>query len=363
MKSNELKEVQGSLLNWFDENQRHLPWRKRYEPYQVWISEIMLQQTQVQTMLPYYHRWMERLPRLQDVAEASEDLLIKLWEGLGYYRRVHNIKKTAVIICRDYGGTFPGSYQQQIQLPGIGPYTAGAIASIAFNVSEPVLDGNMIRVISRMMNNQEEPRLAKTRKRLWQLAREWIPEGEARRFNQAMMEIGALICLPSNPKCLLCPMNNHCRALQKGTVSLIPLKPPKKKVKILYRGCAVILFQDGLILCKRNQPGLLEGLWEFPSVELGKGDNLRKALEEHLLEELGKPFQLGKEIHTLEHRYTSFRTRVSFFTATVHVLPESRQKRVRFVKTSEVEDYGMPAPYRRFLKWYLDSGMQKENRN
>ena len=158
-------------------------------------------------------------------------------------------------------------------------------------------------------------------------------------------------------------MNNHCRALHKGTVSLIPLKPPKKKVKILYRGCAVILFQDGLILCKRNQPGLLEGLWEFPSVELSKEDHLREALQEHLLEELGETFQLGKEIHTLEHRYTNFRTRVSFFKATLQVLSESKKKRMCFVKTSEVEDYGMPAPYRRFLKWYLNSGMQKENRN
>ena len=192
-----------NIVSWYKENGRHyLPWRKSISPYSVWISEIMLQQTQVKTMLPFYRRWMEALPGIRDVAEVDEELLIKLWEGLGYYRRVRNIRKTAEMICNEYGGQFPEQVAELLKLPGIGRYTAGAIASIAFNQPAPILDGNVTRVLCRVRKIEDSPQLGDVGKELWRLAEAWIPKEEARNFNQALMELGATVCLPSSPNCL-----------------------------------------------------------------------------------------------------------------------------------------------------------------
>ena len=188
LNANELEDLQQSLLKWFKEHQRMLPWRENYEPYQVWISEIMLQQTQVKTMLPFYRRWMEGLPGIREVAEADEELLIKLWEGLGYYRRVRNIRKTAEMICNEYGGQFPEQVAELLKLPGIGRYTAGAIISIAFNQPAPIVDGNVTRVLCRIRKIEDPPQIGDVGKELWRLAEAWIPKEEARNFNQALME-------------------------------------------------------------------------------------------------------------------------------------------------------------------------------
>ena len=348
-----LTDLQQSLLDWFAEYQRKLPWRVEYEPYEVWISEIMLQQTQVKTMLPYYRRWMEALPGIREVAEADEELLIKLWEGLGYYRRVRNIRKTAEMICNEYGGYFPEEVTKLLKLPGIGRYTAGAIASIGFNQPAPVLDGNVTRVLCRLKKILDPPQLSKVGKELWRLAEAWIPKGKARHFNQALMELGATVCLPSSPSCLLCPIQHHCLALDSENVNQIPVKVPSKAPKQRYRACAVIRFNQSLLFSKRPENVLLEGLWEFPSIEGDSIKNLKEILEKHVEQVYGIMISLGNEFHQLDHRYTNFKTRVSFYQAEVDGLQVEMDETISWVKFSETEKLALPSPYRRFVDWYL----------
>ncbi len=348
-----LTDLQQSLLDWFAEYQRKLPWRVEYEPYEVWISEIMLQQTQVKTMLPYYRRWMEALPGIREVAKADEELLIKLWEGLGYYRRVRNIRKTAEMICNEYGGHFPEEVTELLKLPGIGRYTAGAIASIGFNQPAPVLDGNVTRVLCRLKKILDPPQLSEVGKELWRLAEAWIPKGKARHFNQALMELGATVCLPSSPSCLLCPIQHHCLALDSENVNQIPVKVPSKAPKQRYRACAVIRFNQSLLFSKRPENILLEGLWEFPSIEGDSIKNLKEILEKHVEQVYGIMISLGNEFHQLDHRYTNFKTRVSFYQAEVDGLQVEMDETISWVKFSETEKLALPSPYRRFVDWYL----------
>ena len=314
----------------------------------------MLQQTQVKTMLPFYRRWMEALPGIREVAEADEELLIKLWEGLGYYRRVRNIRKTAEMICNEYGGQFPEQVTELLKLPGIGRYTAGAIASIAFNQPAPILDGNVTRVLCRVRKIEDPPQLGDVGKELWRLAEAWIPKEEARNFNQALMELGATVCLPSSPNCLLCPIRQHCLAFELGKVEAIPASKPGKVPRQRYRACAVIRCNNKLLFSKRLENSLLEGLWEFPSVESDTKKKLKGTLEEHLERNYGIKVTLGKEIHQLEHRYTSFKTRVGFYQAALEAPGKKSNETTSWVEIPKIEDLALPRPYRRFIEWYLE---------
>ena len=230
--------LQTQLLDWFKRHQRDLPWRRTYDPYEVWISEIMLQQTQVKTMLPYFERWIQALPTIQSVAEAEEDTILKLWEGLGYYSRARHLQKAARMIMEKHDGRFPSDYNDLRALPGIGPYTAGAILSIAFNQDYPIVDGNIIRFIARLLDYRENTRTSM--KPFWGWAKQMIPMGEARNFNQAMMEFGALVCTPKNPKCGECPVQSVCRAYTVGTVEQIPDRGPKQEKVSIQVAIAII---------------------------------------------------------------------------------------------------------------------------
>ena len=194
-----------SLLDWFEANARKLPWRLRYTPYEIWISEIMLQQTQVKTMLPYYHRWMERFPEVQWVARAPEEDLLKYWEGMGYYSRARNIHKAAQILVKDFGAEFPRNYHVLLSLPGIGRYTAGAIMSIAFNADFAAVDGNVVRIFARLFDLAAPIRDSESQRAFWNIAERLLPRGKARSFNQALMDLGALVCTPKHPLCFAVP--------------------------------------------------------------------------------------------------------------------------------------------------------------
>jgi len=337
--------VQKGLLEWFGKNQRALPWRKAYEPYQVWISEIMLQQTQVKTVIPYFDRWMKEFPNIKSVAEAKEDKILKLWEGLGYYSRARNIQKAAKLIVDKHGGKFPSDYDDILALPGVGKYTAGAIASIAFNQDRPLVDGNVIRVLSRLFFYTQNTRLPEAEKQIWQWAKEILPKGKARDFNQALMEFGALRCTPSATDCGACPLKSRCKAYERDMVDQIPDRGPKKESKNIKVAIAVIRKGDKVFIQKRPSIGLMAGLWEFPGGKVEKGESALKALHREVKEEVGISIKNVKRIKKIKHAYTSFKVDLHCFEAE-HEAGKIELKSAsdgRWVRLSDLEKYPFPA--------------------
>ncbi|HTA30198.1 MAG TPA: A/G-specific adenine glycosylase, partial [Candidatus Cybelea sp.] len=257
------------LMRWFDQHARDLPWRRTRDPYPIWISEIMLQQTQVKTVIPYYERWMRTLPTIADFAKARPERVLKLWEGLGYYRRVRLAQEAARQIMKDHSGRFPETFDQVLALPGVGRYTAGAICSIAFNQPTAILDGNVIRVLSRLLAIAGDPRSKTVNKKLWLAAESLvIASGDPSRLNQAMMELGALICLPRQPQCPSCPLRRDCLAFRHQRVDEFPTPTPRAAVT-QRRFIALIVRHGGRLLVGRRPAGVVNGgLWEFPNVEV-----------------------------------------------------------------------------------------------
>ncbi len=269
------------LLDWFAQNARDLPWRRTRDPYAIWVSEIMLQQTQVKTVIPYWERWLRELPTVQAVAKASPDKIHKLWEGLGYYTRVRNLQKAARQIVEQHAGTFPESFDDVLALPGIGRYTAGAICSIAFNQPTPIVDGNVIRVLTRIFGIGENPRAKETNARLWQLAEELVeraapspprrgedPAPSNSFLNQSLMELGALVCTPRNPQCRICPVKKLCVAFRENRVDKLP-NLGKRAAATARRFIAFVVEQDGKFLVRQRPAGVVNAhLWEFPNVEV-----------------------------------------------------------------------------------------------
>lgn len=264
MKKQHNKEMfTGQLLAWYDHNKRILPWRDHPTPYAVWVSEIMLQQTRVEAVKPYFHRFMTELPTLEELAQCDDERLAKLWEGLGYYNRVRNMKKCAIQCVEQYDGTLPASYEALLSLPGIGAYTAGAIASIAYRIPVPAVDGNVLRVFSRVLCSEDDIMKESTKKKFQTIIQEYLPK-RCDAFNQALMEIGALICVPNGaPQCQLCPVASECMAYQSGEQLRLPIKQPKKKRTIEKKCVMVILCDNQVHLMQRPSHGLLANLFEF----------------------------------------------------------------------------------------------------
>ena len=254
------------LLPWYVKNLRPLPWREDRDPYHIWLSEIMLQQTRVEAVKGYYARFLAELPTIQALSQCDDEKLHKLWEGLGYYSRVRNLKKAAQEIMERHGGVFPRSLDEILALPGIGDYTAGAIGSIAFNLPTPAVDGNVLRVAARLTNDPSPIDLPQTKRKVSAALREIYPEN-ASDFTQALMELGATLCGPNwKPKCERCPCAALCLGYQKGTAEALPVKAPKKPKRQEDRTVFIFSCGDAYALCKRPDRGLLAGLWEFPNV-------------------------------------------------------------------------------------------------
>lgn len=274
------KEIVEPLLEWYAANARTLPWRSEPTPYRVWLSEIMLQQTRVEAGLPYFERFVAALPSIQALADADEQLLLKLWEGLGYYSRARNLQKAARIIVDEYNGQLPSTPQELQKLPGIGPYTAGAVASIAFGYPVPAVDGNVLRVLSRITAYEGDVLAAGVKEKTAAALQEILPQ-RVGDFNQALMELGALVCLPNGaPKCLLCPVRELCEARKRGIENDLPYKAPKKGRRIEERTILLLHCQNRYALRRRPPEGLLAGLWEFPSLDGHlKSDELHTQLE------------------------------------------------------------------------------------
>ncbi len=260
-----LQKIPEPLLRWYDAGARTLPWRENPAPYRVWVSEIMLQQTRVEAVKPYYERFLTALPTVKALAEAPEDLLLKLWEGLGYYNRVRNLQKGAREVMEKFGGEIPASFEDLRSLPGIGDYTAGAIASIAFGIRRPAVDGNVLRVVSRLLCSHEDISDTKVKREIEAAITEILPE-RVGDFNQSLMELGAMVCLPGGaPKCLCCPLRELCLGYAAGEAIHLPIKSPKKPVRVEKRTLFLLFCGEKAALQKRPERGLLAGMWEPPA--------------------------------------------------------------------------------------------------
>ncbi|MBS1369162.1 MAG: A/G-specific adenine glycosylase [Lentisphaeria bacterium] len=260
------EEAVAPLLAWYDANRRVLPWRDRPTPYRVWVSEIMLQQTRVEAVKPYYERFMRELPTVEELASVDDERLMKLWEGLGYYSRARNLKKAAQAIVSEFGGVFPRSREGLLALPGVGDYTAGAVASIAMNLPEPAVDGNVLRVISRLTGSREDIAKPQTKQAVSDALRQIYPAGRSGDFTQSLMELGATVCLPNGePMCLVCPWMGLCRARREGSTDEIPVKAAKKARGIEAKTVLLLRCGEKAAFHRRPKSGLLAGMWELPN--------------------------------------------------------------------------------------------------
>jgi A/G-specific adenine glycosylase len=301
------------LLNWYNIQARSLPWRGNPDPYAVWVSEIMLQQTRVETVIPYFEHWMRRFPTINSLALASQQDVLAAWEGLGYYGRARNLHRAAQLVQNTMGGKLPADRQALQKLPGIGRYTSGAIASIAFGLDEPTLDGNIRRVLARLFNVEIPAQSPGGERVLWKLAADHLPISRAGDYNQALMDLGAVICLPRLPECLHCPLADFCQARQLGVQEQRPVSLPKPILPNHTVSAAVILRDGKVLIAQRPVNGLLGGMWEFPGGKMEPGEDLQACLRREICEELGVAVDIRDKLGTYRHAYTHFRVTVHAF--------------------------------------------------
>ena len=302
------------LLAWFAMNARDLPWRRDRTPYRVWLAEIMLQQTQVDTVIPYYERFLARLPTMRALARASLEEVLKLWEGLGYYARARNLHAAARQIVAEHGGRFPDTFEGLLVLPGVGRYTAGAVASMAFGRDVPAVDGNVRRVLARVFGVVEDVTRSRVQRDLEALAASLIPAGQAGAFNEALMELGATVCTPQSPACGRCPLHALCRAVSQGNPEALPVKRPRKRTPHYDVAAAVTVRDDGTVLvAQRNAHDMLGGLWEFPGGTCEPGETLPECLVREMREELDIQVAVGEPLAVVKHAYTHFRITLHAF--------------------------------------------------
>ncbi|MEE8122391.1 MAG: A/G-specific adenine glycosylase [Anaerolineales bacterium] len=331
------------LLGWYREHGRDLPWRRSKDPYALWISEIMLQQTRVETVIPYYTRWMEQLPGIQSLARATTDDVLSLWEGLGYYRRAHNLRKAARKILEEFNGAIPNQIADLKRLPGVGAYTAAAIAALAFNVDTLALDGNLRRVIARLIDLEDDPRRRQGERRIREWADEMMPSGHAGEFNQALMDLGATICTPRKPQCGLCPLMPSCLAYARGTQLERPIPRPGIRVPLYQVSAAVIQRTDTVLIGRRPEGKLLGGLWEFPGGKQDPGESMEACLRREIEEELGVDVLVGVLFGIFPHAYTHFKVNVHAYRC--KILSREPQAldhdQLCWVALPDLEDYPM----------------------
>ena len=351
-----------ALLVWFERSMRPLPWRQHYTPYAVWISEIMLQQTQMQRGVQYFTRWMEQFPTIAAVADAPENAILKAWEGLGYYSRARNLHAAAKRIMEEHGGAFPQDPADILALPGIGEYSAGAIASIAFNIPAPAVDANAVRVISRLYDIDTPPAQSGVREFIREAIRSLMPQDQARSFTQALMELGALVC-SKNPRCAECPIAAWCEAKRLGTTAERPV-PAKKTVYTTLDMATGILCRQGKVLIQKRLPfGVWAGLWEFPGGCLEEGESPEQALVREFWEETEIPVRIDASIATVRHAFTTCRVTLHAFacsptdavgvpTPVLHAASEAL-----WVTPGELEAYTFPAGHRKLIELVNTQGL------
>lgn len=341
------------LLDWYDKEARDLPWRAGHDPYATWVSEIMLQQTRVEAVKPYFARFMEELPTIDDLAEVDETRLLKLWEGLGYYSRARNLKKAAQVIVTEYGGQLPSSYKALLTLPGIGPYTAGAIASIAFDIPVPAVDGNVLRVVSRITASDRDIADIRTKRTMTGWLEKVMPRNRAGDFNQALMDIGATVCLPvGKARCEMCPLCSICEAYLDDTVESFPVKSAKKKRRVETRTVWLASCGDKVAIRRRSPKGLLAGMWELPNEE---GTRSLKAWQEELASR-GWRVKSLKRAGEAKHIFTHIEWKMKGYWVEVSE-PLSEWKWVGREELTDV--YPIPTALRYYQKQILEKEVQR----
>ena len=314
------RQVAGLLLAWFRDSARDLPWRHERTPYRIWVSEVMLQQTQVETVIPYYECFLDRFPSVRDLAQAPLEEVLKVWEGLGYYARARRLHQAARELVRKNGGNLPDSFDRLKALPGVGTYTAGAIASLAFEERVPALDGNARRVLSRLFGVQDDVARTSTKRRLRELAEALLPPEEVGLFNEALIELGATVCTPRSPSCSCCPLRVLCWAYAAGEQEDLPLRRPRPKTPHYDVAAAVTSRKDGVVLvAQRARDDMLGGMWEFPGGKCEDGERLSECLIREMEEELGVVVEVGPKLTVVEHAYTHFRITLHAFWCRVRV--------------------------------------------
>lgn len=344
-----LNEIVQPLISWYRQNKRLLPWRDQKNAYYTWVSEIMLQQTRVEAVKPYFLRFIGELPDVKALAECPEEKLMKLWEGLGYYNRVRNMQSAAQVVVAEYGSVLPASYDELLALKGIGSYTAGAIASIAYDIPVPAVDGNVLRVFSRITEDRQDIMKQSVRRQVEEKLLGIMPKEAPGDFNQALMELGAVVCVPNGPaRCMECPVAALCKAYHHGTVDELPVKAPKKKRTIENR--TVLVIQDGerTAIHKRPQEGLLAGLYELPNVEghLSMDEALQKVKEMNL-----EPLHI-ETLPEAKHIFSHIEWRMIGYRIRVSSLEERKESSFIFTEKKQSEkQYAIPSAFRAYIKY------------
>lgn len=331
-----------ALLEWYDRSGRTLPWRGERDPYRVWVSEVMLQQTQVETVIPYYTRWIERFPGVKAVARASQDEVLKMWEGLGYYSRCRNFHRACRRVVSEYGGQIPSSWKEFRGLPGVGDYTAGAVLSVCFGSAVPAVDGNVARVMSRVLAFDRPVEAGG--KIFRETVMEWMDRSRPGDFNQAIMDLGSLICRRNQPHCFDCPVTPFCRGYREGHPEKFPVRVKPKPRPHVTAVVGIIWIGRKFLIQKRPAQGLLGGLWEFPGGKVRTGESAEKALRREVRQETGLAVRVKDFVGTVDHAYSHFSVTLHAF----HCLPEGEpgiqngdQDR-RWISPAEISRFAFP---------------------
>ncbi|RSK26148.1 A/G-specific adenine glycosylase [Bacillus sp. HMF5848] len=354
---------QHDLLSWFEHEQRDLPWRKDQDPYKIWVSEIMLQQTKVEAVKPYFTTFMERFPTIQALANADEQDVLKTWEGLGYYSRARNLHSAVKEVVEKYEGKVPSNPKEISTLKGVGPYTQGAILSIAYNQPEPAVDGNVMRVMSRILLVKEDIMQVKTRKLFEKIITNIISEKNPSFFNQGLMELGALICIPKKPACLLCPVQEHCRALKEGMQYELPIRKAKKKQKTVTIIAAILKSEDGKILIrKRPNEGLLANMWEFPNYSYVLDDIAPPTMQfmNNLETDLAFKSEIHDQLALITHEFSHLIWHIQVYEGVVKQHGDlSKRDDVALVTLEQLSNYPFSVAHQKIIKSYIEKRNQE----
>lgn len=356
--SSQIEAFRSALLAWYETHQRDMPWRGSPDPYAVWISEIMLQQTRVDQVRPYYDRFMKRFPTVEALGMASREEVLKAWEGMGYYARARNLHRAAGQIVERHEGKIPDNPAQISVLPGIGPYTAAAVLSIAYGRDCPVIDGNVVRVLSRLFHLTDDPAAAAAKKQMAALAERLLVSGRAGDFNQAMMELGATVCTPRQPDCGGCPVSSFCLARRElPDPSVLPRKQPRKQRPHHHVAAGIVHRGDDILIVRRPMDGLLGGLWEFPGGKSEDESALEEFLRNDLKRKLGIEIRVGQALATVRHAFTHFEMTLHGYDCTYHG-GEARHRDgndCRWIRFEEYEQYAFPRAHIRLIETMKES--------